>query len=219
MGNKADIEYSRELDLEEKFNLFWNQALKTNGEDYLKRLTSNDLIEMKKAVSNINNLITLRVTMAFIDEICRLGIINSKQADNMKKDVKGAHPNTNGFDVHYPNPKREDENDGLKLIAEVKCNIPVGGDKFGAAQRNEILKDLKGLRKGKGKYDENYTKPCKKFMVLLELQDGEEVKEAMNNLREHNNEYKDKCVDLDGINIENIDENHIYIVYVNINTA
>ncbi|MBR4561458.1 MAG: hypothetical protein IKO23_06045 [Bacteroidales bacterium] len=43
MGNKADIEYSRELDLKEKFNLFWNKALKTNGEDYLKRLTTATL--------------------------------------------------------------------------------------------------------------------------------------------------------------------------------
>ena len=43
MGNKADIEYSRELDLKEKFNLFWTKALKTNGEDYLKRLTTATL--------------------------------------------------------------------------------------------------------------------------------------------------------------------------------
>lgn len=40
MENKADIGYSRQLDLEERFNRYWNQALKTNGEDYLKRLTT-----------------------------------------------------------------------------------------------------------------------------------------------------------------------------------
>ena len=91
MGNKADIEYSRELDLEEKFNLFWNKALKTNGEDYLNRLTNNDLIEMKKAISNINNLITLKVTLGFVDKICRLGIINSAQADKIKKIVNKEH--------------------------------------------------------------------------------------------------------------------------------
>ena len=66
MENKADIGYSRQLDLEEKFNRYWNQALKTNGEDYLKRLTTDDLVELKKAVSNINNLVTLRVTYGFI---------------------------------------------------------------------------------------------------------------------------------------------------------
>ena len=67
MENKAVKGYSRQLDLEEKFNCYWNQALKTNGVDYLKRLTINDLVEMKKAISNINNLITLRITLRFID--------------------------------------------------------------------------------------------------------------------------------------------------------
>lgn len=46
MENKADKGYSRQIDLEEKFNRYWNQALKTNGEDYLKRLTINDLVEV-----------------------------------------------------------------------------------------------------------------------------------------------------------------------------
>ena len=43
MENKADIGYSRQLDLEEWFNRYWNLALKTNGEDYLKRLTTATL--------------------------------------------------------------------------------------------------------------------------------------------------------------------------------
>ena len=212
MGNKADIEYSRELDLKEKFNLFWNKALKTNGEDYLNRFTNNDLVEMKKAISNINNLITLRVTLAFIDKICRLGIINSKQADNIKNDVQRAHPNTNGFDVRYP--QKEEEYDGINLIAEVKCNIPVGGNEFGAAQRNGIIKDLNGLWEGKGKFGKNYTDDSYKFMVLLELQGGNEVKCAMKNLLENNKQYKDICVELGDKKIDEIDKKHIYIVYV-----
>lgn len=201
-----NLEYSRRLDLEEKFNSYWNKALKTNGEDYLKRLTTNDLVEMKKAISNINNLITLRVTLRFIDEICRLGIVNIEQAERIKKEVNEQHPNTNGFDVCC-----EKEKDGINLIAEVKCNIPVGEDEFGAAQRNGIIEDLDGMWEGKGKFDNNYTKRCKKFMVLLELQDGNEVKHAMENLLEHNKQYRDICVDLESKNINN---KHIYIVYI-----
>ena len=66
MAKKADEDYKRRQDLEEKFNRFWNKALKTTDVDYLKRLTTDDLVELKKAVSNINNLVTLRVTYGFL---------------------------------------------------------------------------------------------------------------------------------------------------------
>ena len=66
MAKKADEDYKRRQDLEEKFNRFWNKALKTTDVDYLKRLTTDDLVELKKAVSNINNLVTLRVTYSFL---------------------------------------------------------------------------------------------------------------------------------------------------------
>lgn len=206
METKADKGYTRQFDLEEKFNRYWNQALKTNGVDYLKRLTINDLVEMKKAISNINNLITLKVTLAFIDEICRLGIIDSAQAGKIREGVDKQHPNTNGFDVCC-----EKEKDGINLIAEVKCNIPVGEDEFGAAQRNGIIKDLKGMMGEKKNHDKYHTSDCYKFMVLLELQDGNEVKYAMENLLEHNKQYKDICVNLES---NDIDTKHIYCVYI-----
>lgn len=193
MENKADKGYSRQLDLEEKFNRYWNQALKTNGEDYLKRLTINDLVEMKKAISNINNLITLKVTLAFVDEICRLGIIDSKQADRIKQDIDEQHPNTNGFDV---------QDDKCKIIAEIKCNIPVGEKSFGAAQKNALKKDLQGLRHGKTKGDIGDPKDYYKFMVI---QDVPKARVAMREL------YGADCVEL----VDNsIDNKHIYIVYI-----
>lgn len=206
MADKADKGYSRQLDLEEKFNQFWNQALKTTNENYLKLLSIDDLIGLKKAISNINNLMTLKVTLGFVDEICRLGIINSTQANRIKMKVDKQHPNTNGFDVCC---KKED--DGIDLIAEVKCNIPVGGDEFGAAQRNGIIKDLNSMLEGKKKYSKNYTSNCFKFMVLLEMQDGNKVKDAMQNLLKTNKQYKDICVNLQN---SDIDKEHIYIVYI-----
>ena len=193
MENKADKGYSRQLDLEEKFNCYWNQALKTNGVDYLNHLTINDLVEMKKAISNINNLITLKVTLAFIDEICRLGIIDSKQADRIKKEIDNLHPNTNGFDV---------QDDECKIIAEIKCNIPVGEKSFGAAQKNALKKDLQGLRNGKVKGDIDNVDNYYKFMVI---QDVSKARIAMKEL------YGDDCVELID---KNIDTDHIYIVYI-----
>ncbi len=204
MENKADKGYSRQLDLEEKFNCYWNQTLKTNGVNYLKRFTTNDLVEMKKAISNINNLITLKVTLAFIDEICRLGIIDLEQAGKIREEVDRQHPNTNGFDVCC-----EKEKEGIDFIAEVKCNIPVGGDEFGAAQMNGIIKDLEGMMGEKKNHEKYQTSDCHKFMVLLEMQDGNKVKDAMQNLLKNNKEYKDVCVELEN---KNIDTKHIYIL-------
>ena len=188
-----NLKYSRQLDLEERFNLFWNKALKTNGEDYLKRLTTNDLVEMKKAISNINNLITLRVTLCFIDEICRLGIVNNEQAERMRKEVDEQHPNTNGFDV---------QDKECRIIAEIKCNIPVGEKSFGAAQKIALKKDLKGLRNGKTKGDIGDPKDYYKFMVI---QDVSKARVAMKEL------YGDDCIELVD---KNIDTDHIYIVYI-----
>lgn len=189
------IEYSRRLDLEEKFNSYWNKALKTNGEDYLKRLTTNDLVEMKKAISNINNLITLRVTLGFIDEICRMDIVNNEQAERMRKEVDEQHPNTNGFDV---------QDKKCRIIAEIKCNIPVGEKSFGAAQKNALKKDLQGLRNGKTKGDIDNVDNYYKFMVI---QDVSKARIAMKEL------YGDDCVELVD---NNIDTDHIYIVYISL---
>jgi len=193
MENKADKGYSRRLDLEKRFNRYWNQALKTNDVDYLKRLTINDLVEMKKAISNINNLITLKITIGFIDEICRLGIVNNEQAERMRKEVDEQHPNTNGFDV---------QDKECRIIAEIKCNIPVGEKSFGAAQKNALKKDLQGLRNGKTKGDIDNVGNYYKFMVI---QDVSNARLAMKEL------YGDDCVELVD---KNIDTDHIYIVYI-----
>ena len=193
MENKADKGYSRRLDLEEKFNRYWNQALKTNGVDYLKRLSIDDLVEMKKAISNINNLITLKVTLGFIDEICRLGIVNHEQAERMRKEVDEQHPNTNGYDV---------QDKECRIIAEIKCNIPVGEKSFGAAQKNALKKDLQGLRNGKTKGDIDNVGNYYKFMVI---QDVSNARMAMKEL------YSDDCVELVD---KNIDADHIYMVYI-----
>ena len=162
--------YSRQLDIQEKFNHFWNQALKTKNENYLSKLTNEDLIGLKKAIANTNNLLTLKVTLGFIDRLHSMGIIDSNQADRIKRNVDGQHPNTIGFDV-------QDTESGI--IAEVKCNIPVGEKSFGAAQKNALKKDLQGLRNGKAKGGIVNTDDYYKFMVVLDV-DG--VRDAMKKL-------------------------------------
>jgi len=193
MKTNAVYDYSRQNDLTNNFNQFWNKALKTVNKDYLEILTTDDPVELKKAVSNINNLMTLRVTLGFIDKLSSLGIINREQAISIRKSVDAQHPNTNGYDVF---------DEECKIIAEVKCNIPVEKNRFGAAQENAIKKDLHGLWHGKNKGGINNTDDYYKFMVI---QDVALAREAMKAICD------DLCVELTD---NNIDTNHIYIVYI-----
>lgn len=150
---------NREQNLKQSFNDFWTSIFK-NKMDYYSFLTMTNLIELKKAVSNINNIITLRTTLGFIDFLY--------DKVQIRNGVTSTNVNTNGYDI-----------DDHVFIAEVKCNIPVYGNSYGAAQEKSIIEDLDGMHKGKTKAITNNPKTCYKFMVLLDV-DG--VRASMQNL-------------------------------------
>ncbi len=193
----TETTYSREAEITKTFNLFWQKVFgNRDPKDYAKLLTIEDWIELKKTLSDVNNMITLKVTQAFVDKLQAMGIINKVQANAMKKEVDSIHPNTNGFDVCW------DKKEGVKLIAEVKCNIPVKPHEFGAAQKNGILKDLKGLKDGKRSFDGENTDNYYKFMVVLDV---EGVRDAIKKL------CGNECMEF--VNNQ-IDKHHIYISFI-----
>ena len=102
-----------------------------------------------------------------------------------------ASPNSPGFDVNHAG-----------IIAEVKCNIPVKPHEFGAAQKNGILKDLKGLKEGKRSFNGENTDNYYKFMVVLDV---EGVRDAIKKL------CGNECMEL--VNNQ-IDKHHIYISFI-----
>ena len=61
-----DGEYSRSQDLGQKFNECWKKIFKSD-KDYFSLLSLSDFIKLKIAISDINNIITLRVTILFVD--------------------------------------------------------------------------------------------------------------------------------------------------------
>lgn len=187
--------YSRDSDLSSRFNRLWNDILHTTGVDYLSNLTTSDLTELKLAISNINNIITHRVSLAFVEELGRWGIISNEQVNSIKHSIDVQHPNSNGYDI---------QNEGSKILAEVKCNIPVLHHRFGSAQCAAIRTDLNGLRHGKPKGLRD-TSNYRKFLVLHDIPG---VQEAMNDLCR----TEDDCVFWDGDTP--IDTKHIYIVFI-----
>ena len=167
----------REDTLKTQFNEFWNTALGTEAEgiDYYSRMDIRDFVGMKQAISNINNIVTLKTTLAFIEYLREQKIVSDMDASKMAEAVQETSANANGFDIEY------DNKNGCRIIAEVKCNIPVSENAFGAAQLKGIKKDLEGLRNGKTKSGINDTSTYCRFMVLLDT--GDSVHKAVNGLK------------------------------------
>ena len=83
----------------------------------------------------------------------------------MLKQLFETHANTNGFDVEYSTHQ-------MKIVAEVKCNIPVNETSFGAAQENSIMEDVDHLFHSKKKSDltSEDIQDYYKFMVFLDVE-------------------------------------------------
>lgn len=189
----------REVKLAQALNGFmYNFGL----EDFYSKLSIDKILQLKQILSDINNIITLRVTRLFVDFLLHEGIIDKYEYEEINNDINSTDVNTNGYDVRY---------DKKKIIAEVKCNIPVNDNSYGAAQEYSIIKDINGLLSGEGKNKVNILK-CElnlyyKFMVVLHT---DKTKEAMQKIiKKINNpsvvEYsKEQC----------FEKSKVYIVYI-----
>lgn len=118
------------------------------------------LFGLKRVLNNVNNMLTYKTTLAFIEWLEKTDLISHQDKIEVEEKIDGTSPNTNGFDVLIENPK--------KIVAEVKCNIPINNStSFGVAQRNGIIRDMKDKLLKQTDY--------LKFMVLL---NNEKVKFA-----------------------------------------
>lgn len=199
---------NREEKLKLKFNRFFSSKLHLDDKDYYNELTAKDFIELKALLSNINNIITLKLTLRFIDELPFLfNLSNAEKAEIIKK-VQAVSPNANGFDIEIEKP--------IKLVAEVKGNIPIKqGVIFGSAQNDGIKKDLRSLKKGKKK---STTDPdgFYKFMVLP---DTEAVRKATDKLLSQlktNKEYEDFLFEIVSDATKQFRTDTIYIIFIEV---
>lgn len=156
--------YNRKDDLSSAFNSFWQEALNSK-EDYYSKLTLKEFVNLKKAITNINNIITMLVTESFVKTLHKDGVISTPQQSEMLEQLFETHANTNGFDVEYSAGQ-------MKIVAEVKCNIPVNENSFGAAQENSIMEDVDHLfhSKKKSNLTSEDIQDYYKFMVFLDVE-------------------------------------------------
>lgn len=170
----------------------FNSNVRYSTLDFMK------LVNLKNALSDIHNIITMKVTNAFINKLKNDGVISPDQAKGMEEVVNETSANSNGYDVCHE-----------EIIAEVKCNIPVNKSTFGPDQRKGIVKDIKGLlgksytityktrnkiqKEEKIKKEERDNNNYYKFMVFLDYEDSDKnVRESVFNLIEKLKVSKEK---------------------------
>ena len=135
-----------------------------------ENINAADLLSLKKAISPINNYITQKLTAQFVKKLQDIfpDEITDDVVTALLQENNTVNVNANGYDFVL---KKE----GLpRVIAEIKANIPYGGDRYGAAQKNGIIKDIEGLlrTKTKGK-DIGDINTYFRFLVLLAVEDAE----------------------------------------------
>jgi len=153
--------YDREKTLREKLNKALVSTLSLPQKDYVSSLSIDQLVGLKSVLTDINNTITLRLTLALARLITTEFQISEQDSEGMIKSILGTKPNANGYDLDVKKP--------VDVIAEVKSTIPINGkSKFGSNQKSEIIKDLKGLKEGKTKA--HTRSDALKLMVLYDHQ-------------------------------------------------
>src|SRR5205823_12777438 len=136
------VPYQKDGELRQRINSFLQHAFDLPEADYYTRLDLKRLLLLKSALSDINNTVTMRLTLGFLDWAAQVLSFDARAIAQVRAKVLSTKPSSNGYDIHCTAP--------VPLVAEVKCNIPVnGGSKYGAAQRAGIAKDIDALLHGK----------------------------------------------------------------------
>lgn len=158
---QPDLPYNRERELESRLNRFFVEEFDLPQEDYAGSLSLSSLLNLKSVLSDINNMLTLKLALGLVDWVSGQFELDEAATKELRRIVLSAKPNSNGFDVWLGYP--------VAFVAEVKCNIPLnGGNKYGARQRKGIVGDINALLDGKRKAP-MITSGIPKIMAFLDL--------------------------------------------------
>lgn len=149
----------RENFLKMQFNEVWSSILKEK-KDYYSYMDDHSLDLLKNAVSNLENINTLKTTLLYISKLKQIFDISDKEVNAIEESVRTTSPYYEGYDVEYKGV--------INVIAEIKCNMPVNNssNRFETVQVNEIKRDLEYLINGKEKSKIKNIDNFYKFLVI-----------------------------------------------------
>jgi hypothetical protein len=152
--------YNREAALRHRLNAFLCERFGLPESDYYAGLTADAFLALKSVLADINNILTLKVSWAFVEWVTLQLGLGLEATSELKQALLAAKPNANGYDIGLNGP--------IPFVAEVKCNVPINqGDIYGSAQRTGIEKDVTALLHGKRKASVD-SKECLKFLAFLD---------------------------------------------------
>ena len=151
--------YERENFLKLQFNEVWSSILKEK-KDYYSYMDDHSFDLLKNAVSNLENINTLKTTLSYISKLKQIFDISDKEVNAIEESVRTTSPYYEGYDVEHKGV--------INVIAEIKCNMPVNNssNRFETVQVNEIKRDLEYLIKGKEKSKIKNIDNFYKFLVI-----------------------------------------------------
>jgi hypothetical protein len=194
--------YDREAALKTAFNSAVVRLLGIEEKDYYSKLTTDQMLSLKTALSDINNLITLRMAFSLAGWICGRFNISEGARKTVLDTIRSAKPNANGYDIELSDPD---------TVAEIKCNIPINaGRVYGSAQRNGLRKDIEGLLAGKSKS----SKKTDKSVKLLGLYDTPEVRAATQHFVKNLPVTLNQKLVIEPEQGKVLDNQHVYVVFV-----
>lgn len=196
------MQYDREQYLQWRLNDFLINSLALPKSDYVSSLSLASLLNLKSVLSDVNNLITLKLALGLADWVSGCFSLNDEGRTNLRKMILETKPNTNGFDVWLGYP--------IAFVAEVKCNVPVnGGAKYGARQKRGIIADVNALLVGKRRAS-MATERVLKFMAFLDLP---EIRKANAHLLRNDPSLATKLVFMESTQVPS-NLNRVHGVYV-----
>lgn len=188
----------------ERFDKFIRDVYMLPAETLTPKWTVEKLVDLKQLLADINGIITSETEKAFIKRLLSDGIITKETAEATLQMHDTRTPYDNGYDIVIEKPA---------IAAEIKCNIPVKEDRFGAAQSNALKSDINKLfyPDRKLKKQDSLPKKFYKFMVVLSI--GKEFGEAISKII--------KASEKQGINIKlyqpgmQLDFDTVYVMIIN----
>lgn len=158
------LSYDKEAELKERFNQFIANKITGSNEDYYSRLSVEDFEDIKTTLKDIHNIITYKTTVRFLNWVSGRFPYVKQNYQVYLDQVLQSRPNDNGYDLVVTGE--------INIIAEIKCNKPINnGYKFGSAQRNGLVKDIRGLLEGKSKVKSIDFATAIKFLVIYDFGD------------------------------------------------